>query len=297
MPSRELTLNIDNHDRRYNMSSPDSLYAYLQQSQPLDVAISIDGEYVNMGRFYYAKAEARDRSMSATITAYDRFYQLDKSICRIGTTGTWTVAQAVAAVIADSGLAIPTSIPSAIGTRTINKCIPSNASHREALRLIAQAGMSTCYFDRAGVLTFIALAVGTSVDTLTLDNMPDVPEPLVSDRINAVEIIALNEYSGLESIYSASDIETGETVQKWTVYNALATGNDVAAWLLAMAQHRLTYDIQERGNPARELADTITIKDVDGNDHDVAVIKEEYAFDGALSARSRGWAQWHGLLL
>lgn len=289
-PTGELTITIDNTDRKYNMRSPSSLYAYLQQGQPLDAEIGIGGEYIPMGRFYFARSEARDRSMSATITAYDRFYQLDKSICRIGTTGTWTVAQAVAAVIADSGLAIPTSIPSAIGARTINKCIPSNASHREALRLIAQAGMSTCYFDRAGVLTFIALAAGTSVDTLTLDDMSEVPEPLVSDRINAVEIIAPNEYSGLESIYSASDIETGETVQKWTVYNALATGNDVAAWLLAVAQHRLTYDIQERGNPARELADTITIKDVDGNDHDVAVIKEEYAFDGALSARSRGWA-------
>ena len=55
-------------------------------------------EYINMGKFYFAKAEAQDGSMTARITP-DRLYQLDKSICGISTTGTWTVADAVAAVI------------------------------------------------------------------------------------------------------------------------------------------------------------------------------------------------------
>ena len=87
LPTNELTITFDNTDAKYNMVSPSSIFAYLQQGQSLDAEIGIGLEYVNMGKFYFAKAQAQDGSMTAQITAYDRLYQLDKSICDIGTTG------------------------------------------------------------------------------------------------------------------------------------------------------------------------------------------------------------------
>ena len=42
-------------------------------------------------------------------------------ICRIGQDGTWTVSQAVDAVLLDSGLDITVTIPTIIGDRLINK--------------------------------------------------------------------------------------------------------------------------------------------------------------------------------
>lgn len=281
LPTSELAITIDNTDYKYNLANPSGIYAYLQQGQPLYAELGVGGEYVNMGRFYFAKSEAQDGTMTAQITAYDRIYQLDKSICRIGTTGTWTVSAAVAAVIADSGLTITTSIPTAIGNLTINKCIPPNATHREALRLIAQAAMCSCYFDRDDVLIFKEIKSGTSADILNNDNMSVKAKITVSDRINTIELTVRDEYAETETIYTAADVGEGETAQVWSVDNPL--GNQATAdWLLQVAQMRTKYTLAERGNPAREIADTATIYDAYGGHADAVIIKEAFSYNGGL---------------
>lgn len=297
LPSNELIITIDNTDRKYNMINPGGLYAYLQQGQPLDAEIGVGEnrnslEYVSMGRFYYAQAQAKDSAMTAEIIAYDRFYQLDKSIYRAGVTGTWTVAEAVGAVIADSGISITTVIPSAIGAISVNKCIPQNTTHREALRLIAQAAMCTCYFNRDDELVFAEIAERTPVDTLDGDNLYDVAEISVAERVNTVELTVMDEYAETETVYTASDLASGETAQVWAVDNSLvaaANGAAVAAWLLAMKQKRLTYELQERGNPAREIADTVTVYDAYGENRNAVITKKQFDYDGTLSADTRGW--------
>mgnify|MGYP000944885622 CR=1 FL=1 len=297
LPSNELEITFDNTDRKYNMINPNGLYSYLQQSQPLDVEIGIGEsknalEYVNMGRFYFAKSRAEDSSTTAKITAYDRFYTLDKSICRIGTTGTWTVSAAVAAVISDSGLDVTTSIPAAIGNITINKCIPSEATHREALRLIAQAAMCTCYFNRDDELIFATLTEGTLVDTLDNNNLYDVAKISVTDRANTVELTVRDEYAETETLYTANNIAAGESVQTLSVDNPLvaaANGSTVAGWLLTMANKRLIYELAERGNPARELGDTVKIYDAYGENRNAIITKEDFTFDGTLKASTKAW--------
>ena len=294
LPSNELVIKIDNSDKKYNMSNPNGLFSYLQQSQPLDVQLGVGSskdavEYVKMGRFFFANSEADDDAMTAQIIAYDPFYQLDKSPCKIGVTGTWTVAAAVAAVIADSRLTLATSIPSSVGNQTIRKCIPSDATHREALRLIAQAGMSTCYFNRDNILTFVELASGVVVDTLDSNNMVKPATPRVLDRVNTVKLNVNDEYAGTKAVYTATNIAAGETVQMWNVNNPLVSdGAGVATWLLAMSQKRLRYDLYERGNPARELCDTVKVYDPYGENKDVIIIKEEFQYNGALSALTKG---------
>ena len=61
-------------------------------------------------------------------------------------------------------------MPSEIGNRVIGRNIPI-VSHREALRMVAQASMSSCYIDRTGTLVFEELAESTPVDTLNNDNL------------------------------------------------------------------------------------------------------------------------------
>ena len=294
LPSRELTITFDNSDAKYNMLSPSSVYTYLQQGQEIDVEFGVGSsktglEYVNMGKFYFTKSEAQDASLTAKITAYDKFYQLEKSICRIGTTGTDTVTNLVAAVVADSGLSITTEIPSVTGALTINKCIPSTATHREAFRLIAQAAMTTCYFNREGVLVFKEITAGTSADTLDNDNMAAVAKVSITDRVNTVELTVNNEFAETENIYTASDVTAGETAQLLSVNNPLGN-QDTADWLLVMAQRRVIYDLIERGNPARETTDTITIYDAYNVNGDAVIIKEDFIYKGGLTCSTRGWA-------
>lgn len=364
LPYGQLTVTIDNSQHRYNMLSPNSLYAYLQQGQPLDAEIGVGAteaglEYVSMGRFYFAKSEAADDSMTAKITAYDRIYQLDKGTYRKGVSGTATVSALVAAVLADAGIGLMASIPAAIGSRIIGSCIPL-VSHREALRMIAQAARCVCYIDRAGVLVFADLATGTAVDALTKSNMPNYPTVSVSDRVNTADVsvfslvnsasdkteticrstvtisgtqdvwiefpeavgspvisvsggtlnkgtaylysaclnitatgsvtITVTGYrmTSTETVYTSTNIQSGENVQPVKVQNKLVVNTDVAAavaaWTLAFS--RISYSINERGNPARELLDTASIEDTYGVNGNGVVTKETYKYDGTLSCQT-----------
>ena len=293
LPSRELTITVENLDRRYNMINPQGIYKYLQEGQGLTAAIGVGEsqstiERVNMGRTYYAYSAAENSSMTAKITAYDWFYFMD-GICRIGTTGIWTVDDAIAAVIADCGLPITTHIPTEIGSRTVGKCIPSDATHKEAIRLIAQASMSVCFFNRDDDLEFIDLVLGTAVDTLENGALYDPASVSVSDRVNIVELTASDEYVGTETIYRSQNKETGEVDKVKTVSNPLAVNSGVSDWILAVLQKRINYSLQERGNPAREVGDTVKIHDAYSENRDAIMIREEYQFNGALKASSIAW--------
>jgi hypothetical protein len=291
--SHELSIVIDNKDRKYNMINPNGIYKYLQQGQVLKAKLGVGPsqhsvEKVNMGKFYYSYSQAEDNSITARITAHDKSYTLVNSRCRLGTTGSWTVNEAVAAVIADSGLDIVTVIPTNIGNRIINKCIPYNLSHRESLRMIAQAAMCTCYFNRDDELVFAELSIAeTSVDVLDNDNM--IEPARVSDlgRINRVELIVRDDYAETENIYVASNQLSGESERVKTFENPLAyNGQAVADWLLSIEQMRIKYELQERGNPAREITDTVKIVDAYNEDRNTIITKEEYMYNGILSANT-----------
>jgi hypothetical protein len=290
LPSSELTFVIDNSDGVYNIINPDSVYSYLQEGQKIDVKIGIGEEennieLIKMGRFYYTTSESSSNSLTADITANDLFYTLTDTTCGIGETGTWTVDEAVAAVILDSGLDITTNIPTAIGSRTINKCIPSDSSHLEALRLIAQAAMSTCYFNRDDELEFIEFEEGTVVDTLDEDNMYE--SPTVSDlgRINKVELTVNDEYADTEVVYTSTNMKSSESEKLESISNALVyDGQNVADWLLSIYQQRIEYEIEERGNPARELGDTVQIYDAYDENKNAVITKQEFIYGGTLEA-------------
>ncbi len=292
LPSHELDITIDNSERKYNMINPNGIYKYLQQGQGLNVEVGVGAtketiERVKMGRFYYTFSSAEDDCMTAKIVANDLFYTLGNSNCKIGVTGTWTVMEAVNAVITDSGLSITTSIPTAIGSKTINKCIPKNATHREALRMIAQAAMSTCYFDKNDTLVFVEITGSTVVDTLDNDNMYKPAKVVDLGRINKIELTVKDEYSATVSTYIATNKETGETDKVKTFNNPLAyDGQNVADWLLAIAQKRIKYQLQERGNPAREIGDTVQIFDAYNENRNAIMTKQEFIYDGTLMANT-----------
>ena len=240
-----------------------------------------------MGRFYFEKAESDDNAMTVKITAYDRLYILDDGECNIGQSGTWTVAEAVAAVIADSGVALRTSIPDAIGSRIIGKAIPQGTSHREALRLIAQAGMSVCYMGRGDALTFVQVAApdgSGEYDILDNDRMGQLPKISDQGLVNQVVLTVRDEYSQTkETVYTAANIQAGDPIKSLSINNPLAQGQAVADWILAQNQYRVQYDVSERGNPAREVLEWVQISDIYGGQKLALVTKETYNYSLGLS--------------
>lgn len=292
LPSKALTLTINNIDKRYNVLNPVGIYRFLQKGQGILVQLGINDEYVNLGRFYFRESKANDDALTVSIYANDMFITLDKTTCTIGQSGTWTVLQAVTAVIADSGQSIVFDIPTSIGARTVQKCIPSNTTHREAIRLIAQAGRCICFFDRYNTLMFREFDLSSYVDELNDDRIAKRPTITDTGSINTVVVTARDEYNdeAEDVVYTSTDKESDETENALEITNDLVASQDTADWLLQMAKFRIEYDITEQGNPARELCDSVKVYDIYGENKNTLTVKETFRFDGGLSGTIRTMA-------
>jgi len=293
LPGRELTFTFDNSDHKYNLINPQGIYAYLQEGQPIDAEISINGSgWVNMGRYYFASSEAGDEALTATITASDRLLWMDASTCRVGANGTWDLETAVAAVLSDASASdIEVEMDAALSATTVGRQIPSDASHREALRLLAQAACCACWMDRSGVLVFRRLELGAPVDAMTRNNLRSMSGISVSERINTVELTVHNEYAegSTDAVFTASNCASDESVHAVSVSNpCAANGQAVVDWLLACYQRRLRYALLSRGNPLLEIGDTVTVESAFGDTGLCAVTGIDMIYDGGLSATVSG---------
>jgi len=293
IPSRVLSFTFDNSDQKYNLINPQGIYAYLQEGQPIDVEISINGsDWVGMGRYYFASSKAVDEALTATITASDKLLWLESSNCRVGASGTWTLSSAVAAVLADAQATdIPVSIPASLASVIVGKQIPAEASHREALRLLAQAACCSCYIDRHGTLVFKKLELGTPCDSMTRDNMKSMNGISVSERINTVELTVQDPYvEGSEAmVYTATNCADDESVHSVSITNPCAyDGQAVVNWLLSCYQRRLSYKLQSRGNPLLEIGDTVSVESAFDDIGSCTITGIELIYDGGLSAVIEG---------
>ncbi len=103
------------------------------------------------------------------------------------------------------------------------------------------------------------------------------------DEIDVVIEGYRDETSGSEKIYG--DAESGKTV---TINNPLINSNDiaerVAEWMHNLQQLRTQWSFAERGDPRLQIGDKITL-DYRGTRKGV-IIKQEFNFDGALSAHT-----------
>lgn len=288
LPTSEFTLTIDNADASWNMANPKGVYAYLQQTQPLDVYFQINGESVFMGRYFFATASAEDDSMTAKITAYDKVYWLDSIKYRGGEDGTWTFEQAISTIIASSGLGLTYTMSDELAGREVMRSLPKECSCREAICHLAIAARCSVLLDRnANLVFFDPLIEARAVDSLDYDVMATMPKITVGEKINAVELTVNNEYTEKETVWSAVDSTSNEIPQVSEHSNPVsADGTATAEWLLEMLKRRISYSVTERGNPAREIGDSVIIYDAYGGTRKAVVTKQSFNFDGGLSCNT-----------
>lgn len=279
-PSRQLIFGFDNTDKKYNLVNPNGLYAYLQQGQDITATAIVNGEAVNMGKFEFLTASASDDEITAEIVASDLAMVLDTQIIS-GSNTTATLQSAVTTVLSGTGITASIATPN----YTVSMAIPKNTTKREAIRMLAQAAKSSVWFDRDGVLQIRPITVGTPVGTLDADNMPSMGGISVAEPVDAVALTVKNEYASTEATYTAGSGTRVRTVDNPCV--AAANGADVAAWLLAQYNRRVKYDKPNRGDPAVEIGDTLTIYDAYGENRNASVTGQEIQFDGGLSATTK----------
>ena len=292
MPTKECIVRIDNSSQRFNLINPEGIFMYLQQPQAFYVSVGIgetrdEMEYVPMGEFFFATASAEDASLTAEITAYDWFYWLDKGTFHNATGGTWSLRSALTAILADAGIDAELVIDPDAAATLIQKTA-DDMTHREAIRQAVQAACCTAFFDRDNRLVVKDLAIGTAVDVLDADNMLQPPKVTIESAVNTVQLTTHNS-TGSDVVYTASRVEPGELPQVKTVTNYMVTpenGQKVADWLLARCRGRLTYSMQERGNPETILGDTVEVRDYFNVNRKTVVTKQDFRYDGGIKEDS-----------
>lgn len=296
LPSSELVFSFDNSDHKYNMINPKGIYNYLQQGQAIDTYIKIgnnkeSGQWIYMGRFYFNTSSSKDEALTAEIKASDKILWLNDSICRIGCSGSWRLAEAVGSILFDAGSDIQVSMPNELESRIVGKAIPNNTSHREALRLVSQAACCTCWVDRSGILVFASLSIRAICDSLTLDNLISMSGISISKRINTIELSVRDSFdnNAQEIVYIETNKNENESIHSVAVSNPCAImGQEVANWLLLEYQKRINYSLESRGNPALEISDTIEVYSAYGNKGDCIITGIEFEYDGGLSCTVSG---------
>ena len=282
LPSAEVEATIDNADQMYNMINPNGLYTYLQDGQYMQWTVTVNGEAMSMGRSYFTSAESEDGGLTASITFHDWLYVLDDVEYTGAGTGTWTLREAVAALLAAAAAKFTAVYEDGLGDVVIGNRIGQGTSVREGLRQCAQAAMCTCYVDRNNALHFFRPALAAQVDEWSLDVQHEDAQVKVGQLYNVVKLVAGDE----DTVYYAKNVATDDLERVYEVSNPCVTaelGNQVAAWILAWVQRRVSYEAMVRGNPALDLLDTVQINDVYGVNGEAVVTQLNYSYDGGLT--------------
>lgn len=284
-PSRELTFTFDNSDKKYNLLNPTGIYEYLQDRQEITAAVRIGGEDVDMGKFYFTAAAAKDSAVTAQITANDIVLELDGETFDTGSNTTKTLSLAVADVLA--GKNVQTSFEGDLGAAVVGMTIPTGTTKREAIRLLAQAAMCSVWVDRDGVMRFANLSVAeTAASELTADELYSYDGVSVSAKVDAVVVKSQNPFvdGAEEQVYIAGTSGAAKTISNPCV--TAAAGQAVAEWLLSCYKRRKSYSVKNRCDPAVEVADTIKIADAYGQSGNAAVTEISISYDGGVYANT-----------
>lgn len=287
LPSAEVTATIDNSAQLYNMINPAGLYEYLQDGQYMEYFAVIDGDRIDMGRQYFTDASSEDGGLTAKITFNDWLYVLDDIEYNDGESGTWTLSEAVSAILAVADVKTTATFDDELGNTVIRKCVPQRTSCREALRLCAQAAMCTCRIDRQNHLRFSRPDIGTAMDEWTRDVQRSDAQIVVGQLYNVVQLTRRDEYAEdtEDEVFTAKNVAADDFERVKEVENPLANdGEAVAAWILGWVQRRVSYDVSYRGNPALFLLDTVQINDVYGVNGKAILTEHNFDYDGGLKS-------------
>ncbi len=158
--ANEIAIKLSNSDRRFDADNEQSpLYQLLKPNRRIRAWLAAalpDGseEFVQLGTFWSTEWQASDENMEASVQARDRLELLRKSTYQSSQVVVNATLHSLAvSVLADAGLtASEYYVDPSLSAFVVPYAWFEPVSHREALRIIAEAAIAQVYCDRDGVL-------------------------------------------------------------------------------------------------------------------------------------------------
>ena len=292
------------NDGRFNIKDINDLPVGLQEGLSVIVYIKKKGSatYTPFGKYFSENTAVEDNGRTITVTGYDELYGLNDSTYRNGIVypnGRSLKAWAEE-VAADAGieLTVDSAFDNDISTGYITE-VP----HREALRLIAEAGNGVLIVDKNGSLSLKKSGIKTD-RTLTADDIVDggysvdntnrylgiqITKYTYGSAKESVElghleeVLVTNEPQELEIVYSQYPVLV-DTVQVFTEAESVSiTDKKVYADRIAFkvsANTNITSFITVTGTPYNTATTTVTRGSTVKN---IKKIESNYLITGSLA--------------
>lgn len=279
--SNEITVRLNNGDRRFDADNDQSpLYQVLKPNRRLRVwlgAVLPDGstEYVPMGTFWSTEWQAQDDTVEASVVARDRLEQLRKSTYQSSVVVTDTTLYDLAVtVLEDAGMSDGEYyVDPALQAFAVPYAWFEPVSHREALRLIAEAAIAQVYCDRDGTVRVDGYGAGMGqavAQEITADDYMRLDNPMRPDQV-ANEIIVdtkpLRPAAGPEEVYRSNEpisVAAGQSVtvtvhySKTPVIDAAATVGGAAVTITGATYYGWGAEVTLQ-NPGASAAVTLVV--------------------------------------
>lgn len=232
--ANEIMVTLSNESRKFdegNTSSP--LYQLIKANRRvrawLGVEVAGAVEYVPLGVFWTRDWDVPEDGITATTVGLDRLELLRKSNYVVSTVQqNVTMYDLAVDILEDAGLTSSEYwIDTELQSYTVGYAYFEPTSHREALRMVAEATLSQVYMDRDGILRIEGanyLAGQTSVDSLTMEDYFTKNNPSKSSEVsNYVEVETQPLVAGSpEAVFAANEnltVPANSTLEVNVYYN------------------------------------------------------------------------------
>ena len=284
IPNHELTVEIDNQSKEFNLINPQGIYAYLQQRQSVSARIGVvlannTVEYVEMGKYYLDDWSTKD--LVAILKASDKLKFYEDLKYSNATSQTKTLRNFAIEILNYAGLS-NYSIDSSLSSITVTTTIPEN-NIKELLKQVAIAANCILYVDKNDTICIAKIATSKTSEIL-LANMYKVPEISLDEVVKSVTVNYKNNAS-----YTASNNQDG--IEKSITSNFIDTSaraQAVAEYLLALYQNRIKYSIDWRQNPIIDINNKVMVEDTFGENGNIIVTKQDFSYTGYLQGKTDG---------
>lgn len=233
--SNEITLRISNADHRFDAGNSDSqLYGLIKMNRKIKAWLGVELpngiEYLPLGTFYAKSWNVPENAIDVSVVGRDRLELLMLDKFNIIVLENVSLYDLAGMILDDAGV-----VNRFIDTELQNYVIPypyfgEKATHRECLRLIAEASLSQVYMDRNSILriegpSYSSIYRANPVSEITRDDYFNKDNPYNETELaNYIDVTTqpLVPESEMDEIYNSSNAETieiGETKQMSVSYS------------------------------------------------------------------------------
>lgn len=288
IPSHELSFEIDNLSKEFNLINSSGVYAYLQKRQLVTVRMGVvlenkATEFVEMGKYYLNEWETKN--LIVTLKAKDSLSFLEEVIYRNSTIQSKSLKEFAIEILNNANIS-EYILDDSLSTITANTSI-SETSVKELLKQIAIASNCVIFVDKSNRINITKLKNVVS-NNMTLANMYDVPNIALDEIVNRVKVSYFLDGTSIDLVVASSETEGKEKAVSSIFINSVEQAQSVGEYLLNLYQNRRKYKIDWRQNLEIDINEKINIEDDFNENNDVTITKQEFKYAGYLSGSTEG---------